>query len=280
MLPRIQRPSSRAPVIRSPGRGKAGRRGPRTQREKERLPLPALSPPSSPTQPSQVVTETEEADSADSTPAQTGGGESRDPSPPTPVEGGSSLATQSDLVVSDPSPGNTFEEEAPAEPVVDPHVVNGKVRIMYEQYDELFDIADGSTSQSAIDEMYCLSFVMPDCRIHLSDRSPAERTRLANEGIQIAYEREDPEGVYRGLCTTKTYYVYVDQEAERLHRDQAETKARLETAAVVQGNDRSSHREFYESCSCLFGNPCLDEYVCKDWNNRLAVATKHGWKGF
>ncbi len=34
-----------------------------------------------------------------------------------------------------------------------------------------------------------------------------------------------------------------------------------------------------EGCSCLFGNPCQDKYVCKDWNNRFEVAKKNGWKG-
>ena len=29
-----------------------------------------------------------------------------------------------------------------------------------------------------------------------------------------------------------------------------------------------------ESCSCLYGNPCVDEYSCRDWTNRFAVASK------
>ena len=35
-----------------------------------------------------------------------------------------------------------------------------------------------------------------------------------------------------------------------------------------------------ESCSCLYGNPCVDEYSCRDWTNRFAVAKANGWKGF
>jgi hypothetical protein len=35
-----------------------------------------------------------------------------------------------------------------------------------------------------------------------------------------------------------------------------------------------------ESCSCIYGNPCVDEYGCKDWYNRMDVAKKNGWKGF
>ena len=28
------------------------------------------------------------------------------------------------------------------------------------------------------------------------------------------------------------------------------------------------------------GNPCVDEYGCKDWDNRYAIAKINGWKGF
>ena len=34
-----------------------------------------------------------------------------------------------------------------------------------------------------------------------------------------------------------------------------------------------------EGCSCLFGNPCVDKYVCLDWDNRMAVAKANGYKG-
>ena len=34
-----------------------------------------------------------------------------------------------------------------------------------------------------------------------------------------------------------------------------------------------------EGCSCLYGNPCLDQYVCLDWANRFEVAKKNGWMG-
>ena len=33
-----------------------------------------------------------------------------------------------------------------------------------------------------------------------------------------------------------------------------------------------------ETCSCLYGNPCVDEYICNDWKNRFEIATKNGWK--
>jgi hypothetical protein len=33
-----------------------------------------------------------------------------------------------------------------------------------------------------------------------------------------------------------------------------------------------------ETCSCLYGNPCVDQYECRDWNNRFEVAKKNGMK--
>ena len=33
-----------------------------------------------------------------------------------------------------------------------------------------------------------------------------------------------------------------------------------------------------ETCSCIYGNPCVDQYICSDWKNRFEVATKNGWK--
>ena len=35
-----------------------------------------------------------------------------------------------------------------------------------------------------------------------------------------------------------------------------------------------------EGCSCLFGNPCQDRYVCENWNARFEVAKANGWKGY
>lgn len=33
-----------------------------------------------------------------------------------------------------------------------------------------------------------------------------------------------------------------------------------------------SNQQRGEGCSCLYGNPCVDQYVCQDWNNRFTVA--------
>lgn len=52
-------------------------------------------------------------------------------------------------------------------------------------------------------------------------------------------------------------------------------------AAVGEPGERKDDgRNGLESCSCVYGNPCVDEYGCKDWHSRFAVAKKNGWKGF
>lgn len=46
-----------------------------------------------------------------------------------------------------------------------------------------------------------------------------------------------------------------------------------------RGNGEDGARSGGEGCSCLFGNPCIDQYVCKDWSNRFEVSKKNGFKG-
>ena len=174
---------------------------------------------------------------------------------------------------------------------------NGKVKLMYEQYDEEFDIVDGSTTQANIDDVYCLSFVMPGCIIHLSDLNPQEfRKKQAGgvdedgqeiEGVAVEdlYLKEEPRGTYLDMEKDKEYYVYVVQQEDQLKRDQERMKeiaAKMEQINSNSGGDnveRDDGRGF-ESCSCIYGNPCVDEYSCRDWDNRMAVAMKNGWKGF
>eukprot|EP01038_Epipyxis_sp_PR26KG_P007177 gene7177-9787_t len=169
------------------------------------------------------------------------------------------------------------------EPISQPQIPqNGNVKLIYEQYDEEFPIINGSTTSANIDDVYCLSFVMPGCLIHLSIHSPPILRKLQEEGDIDIYIEENPKGTYLNLMVDQTYYVYVEQEAQQLARDQekmrrlaAQSKNENKGSAIVREDGRNM-----ESCSCIYGNPCVDEYGCKDWDNRYAIATKNGWKGF
>ncbi|KAF0755263.1 hypothetical protein AaE_005038 [Aphanomyces astaci] len=159
---------------------------------------------------------------------------------------------------------------------------HGRVVLKYEMYSEQFDIAQGSTTAAVVDDAYCLSFVMPQCRIHLSEWDPP--TKVEKEGHVDVFVREDPVGTYHGLEADRTYYVYIEQEADQLARDQAAMRATAATmegaASITKADKKDDDGRGFESCSCVEGNPCVDEYGCKDWHNRYAIAMKNGWKGF
>jgi hypothetical protein len=200
-------------------------------------------------------------------------------SPVVPVEISSLISTSSS-----PAVVNGEATKQP-EPETIPQVPqNGKVTLVYEQYNEQFDIVNGSTTHENIDEVYCLSFVMPGCLIHLSKHSPTLKRQLEiDERFDDLFLKEDPRGTYHGLEVDQTYYAYVEQEAEQLARDQAITKQRLQSLEGGGKNGKKLEKDdgrVLESCSCIYGNPCVDEYGCKDWSNRCAVATQNGWKGF
>ena len=172
--------------------------------------------------------------------------------------------------------------------IVEPVVVNanGHIVLLYEMYNEQFEIVEGSMTASSIDDVYCLSFVMPKCSIHLSRHSPGERRMRLEAGVAICsdfYEIEEPRGTFRGLVPGCSYHVYIEQEEEQLLRDQAETAMRM---SLLDGGNKKKDAivrddgRVLESCSCIYGNPCVDEYGCRDWSNRFAIATKNGWKGF
>lgn len=175
------------------------------------------------------------------------------------------------------APAEATAEAAPPQEVKAPVNINGNVTLLYEMYNEPFPIVEGSTTAANIDEVYCLSYVMPNCVIKLSIHPPAEKRRLEAEGSSLTnfFVFEEPRGTYQGLIADTSYYVYVEQEADQLKRDQERMK---EIASKMEGGGKEAARA--EGCSCIYGNPCIDQYICKDWGNRFAVATKNGWKGF
>ena len=157
---------------------------------------------------------------------------------------------------------------------------NGEVTLIYEQYDEKFPIVDGSITAEAIDEEYCLSFVMPNCTIALLTVEPK---KLHDDDLAVnPYVAEEPEGTFQGMLKDTTYWVLPIQDARQLRLDQETNKLRFAAAKKEVAAQDAKYKEMglAETCSCIYGNPCMDEYGCKDWSNRFAVATANGWKGF
>lgn len=151
---------------------------------------------------------------------------------------------------------------------------NGKVRLIYEQYQDLFDLADGAISINAVDEEYCLTDIMPGATLELSTISPQDRIEREIAGIPSPFV-EKIDGVWNFLYTydadsgrmPNTYYIIVFQDPSQREADLARTRAKM--AAMEIPSDKR-----VEGCSCREGNPCteVNKYYCLDWNNRFAVA--------
>lgn len=159
------------------------------------------------------------------------------------------------------------KEEAEAELKRLAALANGEVTIKYNMYAEKFSIENHTLTAKAIDEIYCLSDVMPGCFIHLGEKEFVY-------GEEHAYVKEDPVGSFRGLMAGETYWCYVQQDPEQEKRDQEAMKQRW--AGQVLGGGVGDRGSEGETCSCGWGAPCTNPMICKDWDNRFANAIKAG----
>ena len=154
----------------------------------------------------------------------------------------------------------------------------GEVVINYQMYNEKFPVSGNSLTAARIDEDYGLTDVMPGCRIRLSAIESKARTLYSNahDGREAPWVREEPVGTFRELLAGETYYCIVFEDAAQYAKDMEALQQRLEADGVPKEDSKGRA----EGCSCLFGNPCVDQYICKNWDNRFAVAKQNGWKGF
>lgn len=164
----------------------------------------------------------------------------------------------------------------------------GSVIVCYSHYKKPFPILKGKMTAETFDSEYCLTFAFPNCKLHLSTYSPSD---FSYEDIGLTERpmvHEEPPGTYHGLTADSTYWVHIEEDAterEAYEKRQdafatEQAKRRTEAEENEAKGIAAVSQEKAESCSCIEGNPCMDSYGCKDWNNRYAVAKKHGWKGF
>ena len=273
-----RKPSSRAgalPTVRRPQRAGGAGKGPTATspcKRCSRAPsLPAVSPPPAskagrnktgspilkrPTNPSQAESsKVETTTPVVKAPAEKGATTPSEAVHPSP-EGRGGAAPGPDSAAEDL---RLAEEEALA---LKAERGNGAVRVVYEMYNEEFSILNGSTTQEAIDEEYALSFVMPQCRVHLSTLAPSDKRNADIAGVLDIFVKEEPPGTYQGLERGCMYYVYVEQEAMQLEREQAVAQRRAEQTRGLAEQEQQPDVErddgrVLESCSCIYGNPCL-----------------------
>jgi hypothetical protein len=166
---------------------------------------------------------------------------------------------------------------------------NGEVTLLYNMYDEKFGIKEGKIRDVDIDDIYGLTDVMPGCKIKISKvktdwkgETLKHPEMLDLSMIGNPYVPEDPEGTFCEMEKDTSYWVYVIEDAVQEAKDRAAVAAMLAVESAKAAAEKSEYAEngLPESCSCIEGNPCVDEYGCKDWTNRFAIAKRNGWKGF
>lgn len=139
---------------------------------------------------------------------------------------------------------------------------NGTIKVIYEMYHEEFEITEGTLLTSIIDEVYCLSDIMPSCRISLSEFSPQEMRDLTEDQRFVPV---DGTGMFSGLKVGGVYYCYVKQDIEQLEREKAMRTA-LQGRQLLD-NDHSGDSlagglviddgRGFDSCTCIYGTPCV-----------------------
>lgn len=170
------------------------------------------------------------------------------------------------------------EESAEAERKRKAEKATGDVVLKYNMYNEKFPIKDHSMTAAEIDGVYCLSDVMPGCKIHLSIKSVEQKYKLESAGEVFTYIFEEPMGTFHDLEAGETYFVFVEEDETEFLKSQEKSKAAF--AGVESEKTRG------EGCSCIEGNPCASECdaqgnsICLDWANRFAVAKANGWIGY
>jgi len=169
------------------------------------------------------------------------------------------------------------ETEAGQENSVNQHEIEtGVATLCYDTNIEQFPIQHGEITADDIDEVFCLTFVMPGCIIKLANvKTDFKGSTLKHMMIDPSpYVAESSSGVFANLVDGMTYWVYVVEDAFQ----EAQDRAKYMSSVIDENKTQEIERE--ESCSCIEGNPCVNEYGCNNWHNRLAVAKANGWKGF
>jgi hypothetical protein len=154
------------------------------------------------------------------------------------------------------------------------------VTIRYNHYKPSFEIVGGRLGAAAVDAELFLSHVFKQCTLELHSGGSAAGPVIPTEGGPAIATC-----TFVGLVPGETYWVGVVENAEEAAasaaREEAAYAAReaAKAAAAAKQPATGGSERRGEGCSCIWGNPCVDEYVCKDWANRFAVAAANGCRG-
>lgn len=121
-------------------------------------------------------------------------------------------------------------------------------------------------------------------------RPPTHRSELrlhedTKDGPLVGFEGSGAieETTFTGLKPGSTYWIGIIENEEEAAAAEARSAAAYAARQAAQAARPPPGggivRERLEGCSCIEGNPCMDPYGCKDWNNRYEVAKANGWRG-
>jgi hypothetical protein len=89
------------------------------------------------------------------------------------------------------------------------------------------------------------------------------------------------DGTVAGVQIGQEYWTDVEEDVEA---EKAVVRKTYEGTGGGEGSmpiaTSADDGEERSGCSCLYGNPCMEAYNCKNWQNRFEVAKANGWKGY
>jgi hypothetical protein len=141
-------------------------------------------------------------------------------------------------------------------------IPSGPIRVLYNHYNEEFNIHEGKLNSFVIDEQFSLSFAFPNCKLHL--RLEGTSVDMAEKVIpnpNLSQDAEDSRVIveYSGLEVGKKYVVSVEEDSaeaakSRVRQKEYETRIAEETKNKDKDEDLvRGNKERIESCSCIEG---------------------------
>ena len=176
-------------------------------------------------------------------------------------------------------------------------VAVAKIRVVYSSYKTEFETRNGCVRWKDIDDEYAISFVFKGEFVKRLRAFPAGVN--TNNATDVPLMREaagalgkDDAGE-RDASLDELYWLDLKPDFDgkytlEVEEDEAaglgvETRdgplvlADNPNGVDLPVGDAGARKE---GCSCIYGNPCMDQYVCQNWAARFDIAKKNGWKGF
>lgn len=162
----------------------------------------------------------------------------------------------------------------------------GTIHVKYNHYEKDYEIRDGILMQQ---DFFSLHYGYPNSTLLLADLVQKKVSQKVEGAVFALMGKRSGEPCFKDLANDQTYFVHVIEDEHEAKLLEEQRKKQCEKRLVQQKKEMEDEErkrdvgynfggEDNASCSCLEGNPCVDKYNCKDWENRMEVAKKNGYK--